>query len=195
MLTKDNFARSLKRLTRLPETGDALTALATRYSYVFPDEAALAVLHSLGPLVEIGAGTGYWAHRLREMNTDILAFDQSPPVSPAVNRYHPSAGTWTEVLSGDQAVLAAYPGRALFVCWPPLFSSLANCLDFYTGDTVAWIGDAGARTARPLGLEPTFGQVSAHPVQALEPGPGTQPTLRVWRRLPTAEAVARRDEV
>ena len=66
---------------------------------MFPDPSALEVLCSLGPLIEIGAGTGYWAYRLRQLNTDILAFDQRPPVS-AVYRSHPDAGTWTEVLAG-----------------------------------------------------------------------------------------------
>lgn len=184
MLTDDTFVTSLERITKLPEAGSALTELAGRYSYVLPEPGVLALLCSLSPLIEIGAGTGYWAYRLRQLNSDILAFDQNPPVRAGANRYHPGAGTWTEVLAGDQSVLAAYPERTLFVCWPPLYSSLANCLDFYVGNTVAWIGDPGLRTAVPLGLDPAFEQVLAHSVRVLEPWPGTKPTLTVWRRLP-----------
>src|SRR6202050_3520431 len=58
---------------------DALTNLAQRYSYVFPDDRSLTALAALGPLVEIGAGTGYWAFRLRALGVDIVAFDQAPP--------------------------------------------------------------------------------------------------------------------
>jgi len=191
MLTDDTFVTSLERITKLPEIGNALTELASRYSYVLPDPSVLAVLCSLSPLIEIGAGTGYWAYRLRQLDIDILAFDQNPPVRAGANRYHPGAGMWTEVLSGDQTVLAAYPERTLFVCWPPLYSSLANCLDFYAGNTVAWIGDSGLRTAVPLGLDPGFEQVLAHPVRVLEPWPGTKPTLSVWRRLATGQLAPR----
>ena len=52
----------------------------------------------------------------------------------------------------------------------------------YAGDIVAWIGDAGFRTAVPAGVDRVFEQVLAQPIQALEPWPGAEPTLRVWRR-------------
>lgn len=191
MPTNDTFAEALARVTELSGEASSLADLARRYSYVLPEPRVLGVLRSLSPLIEIGAGTGYWAHRLRQLHTNILAFDQNPPVQPNVNRYHPDPGTWTEVLAGDQAVLPSYPQRALFVCWPPLYSSLGDCLTFYQGDTVAWIGDAGFRTAIASGLARSFEQVAAYPVRALEPWPGTQPTLTVWRRLPQPRSATR----
>jgi len=178
----DPFTRSLDRLEAQPIRDDELTALAVRFSYVLPDPLLLSVLRGLAPLVEIGAGTGYWAHRLRQMKTDIIAIDQSPPGGLCTNRYHPDAPSWTTVVEGDQTMLAAHSDRTLFVCWPPLFSSLGDCLTFYAGDAVAWLGDTGVRTAQPAGLSEQFRQVAVYPARALEPSRNDPATLRIWCR-------------
>jgi hypothetical protein len=164
------------------EGADALTDLAQRYSYVFPDDRTLAALGGLGPIVEIGAGTGYWAYRLRNLGVDVLAFDQAPPDQQRSNRYHAPTSTWSGVIAGDESVLRHHAGRALFLCWPPLFSSLGECLTYYAGETVALIGDGGHRTARLRGLNEAFTLVALSPVRALEPFPGVAPALGVWRR-------------
>jgi hypothetical protein len=163
---------------------DALTALAQRCSYVFPDERSLSALSDIAPLVEMGAGTGYWACRLRALGVDVVAFDQAPPDRDRPNRYHARTPTWTEVIAGDHTILTRYSNRALLLCWPPLFSTLGECLTYYSGNTVAVIGDGGHRTARIRGLNETFTPVSVSPVHALEPFPEQTPTLSIWRRRP-----------
>jgi len=157
--------------------------LAQRYAYVFPDQQLVRALCELGPLVEIGAGTGYWACKLRAFGADILAFDQAPPNSDRPNRYHSHAPTWTAVEQADHTVLAAYAERALFLCWPPLFSALGDCLDFYAGNTVACIGDGGHRTARLRNLNTSFELVAVHQARAVDPLPDHAATLSIWRRL------------
>ncbi|MGC2190850.1 MAG: hypothetical protein WA751_00760, partial [Candidatus Dormiibacterota bacterium] len=127
-MVEDPLSQSLKK--RPPRSVD-LTALAVRFSYVVPEPRLLGVLHDLAPLVEIGAGTGYWAYLLRKTDTDIVAFDQTPPGSSRDNRYHPNTVCWTAVGVGDQTELVRHRDRTLFVCWPPLFSSLGDCLSFY----------------------------------------------------------------
>jgi len=188
----DQFSQSLEMLDngRLPDSEadveHALLMLAQRYAYVFPSDATLAMLAGLGPLVEIGAGTGYWAHRLRSIGVDIVAFDQAPLDRERTNRYHSPTQPWTHVEQGDQAVLPGYADRGLFLCWPPLFSSLGDCLMHYGGDTVAYIGDCGYRTARLDHLHEAFTKVAAAPVRALDPQPGVRPQLTIWKRRPPA---------
>lgn len=164
---------------------EALTSLAQRYSYVVPDDRSLAMLAGVAPLVEIGAGTGYWASRLRALGVDIIAIDQAPPGGARVNRYHATTQTWTDVIAGDQTLLSGFSDRSLFLCWPPLFSSLGDCLRYYGGNIVAVIGDGGHRTTRLNELNDTFTRVAVSPVRPLEPSPGTTPTLSIWRRLAT----------
>lgn len=178
----DDFSSLLNETEDGAQHEGELTELAQRFSYVVPDDRALSVLADLGPLVEIGAGTGYWAYRLRALGVDVVAFDLAPPDGQRPNRYHPISPTWTKVIAGDHTVLADYPDRALLLCWPPLFSSLGESLAYYAGNTVALIGDGGHRTARLPRLSEAFLNVALFPVRALEPFPGTAPTLGIWRR-------------
>jgi hypothetical protein len=161
---------------------DGLTDLAQRYSYVFPDDRSLAALAALGPLVEVGAGTGYWASRLRERSVDVVAIDEAPPDGERTNRYHRRTATWTEVITDDHTILTRYSDRALFLCWPPLFSTLGECLTYYSGSVVALVGDGGHRTARLTGLSEAFTRTEMLPVRALEPMPEAAATLTIWCR-------------
>jgi hypothetical protein len=184
----DQFSQSLERLDNgcLPDSAvdaeNALLMLAQRYAYVFPSASTLAMLARLGPLVEIGAGTGCWAHKLRSNGVDIVAFDQAPVDGDRVNRYHSRTEPWTHVEQGDQTVLSYYADRALILCWPPVFSSLGDCLTYYRGDTVAYIGDGGYRTAKLDHLDEAFTKVAAAPVRALDPHPAVPPQLTIWQR-------------
>ena len=179
---EDRFCELLGDLVDGEHSSDVLTGLAQRYSYVVPDNRTLSALTDLGPLVEMGAGTGYWAYRLQALGADVVAFDQAPPDRARPNRYHAKTPTWTEVTGGDHTVLAEYSDRTLLLCWPPLFSSLGECLVYYSGNTVAVIGDNGHRTARLRGLNESFANIAASPVRALEPLPGVAATLSIWRR-------------
>jgi hypothetical protein len=181
-LAADVFGQCVRALGGGSYAEPEAVALSQQYAYVFPESQALALLATLGPIIEIGAGTGYWAAKLKDMGVDIIAFDQAPPDTDLVNRYHAKTATWTDVAHGDHTLLPAYPDRALFLCWPPLFSALGECLSFYQGDTVAYIGDDGHRTAFIDGLTETFAKVAECPVRALDPFPGTTPSLTVWQR-------------
>ncbi len=178
----DSFAEAVRDVEVGARSDVTLTDLAQRYSYVLPDDATLTMLAERGPLVEIAAGTGYWAQRLRALGVNVVALDQAPPDGDTANRYHAPTPTWTEVLRGDHTVLAAYADRALFLCWPPRFSALGDCLSFYAGKTVAVIGDGGHRTARIRGLNGAFTRVALSPVRALEPDLDVAPTLTIWER-------------
>ena len=189
-MRNDQFSQSLEMLDNgcLPDPAanaeHVLLTLAQSYAYVFPSDSALAMLAGLGPLVEIGAGTGCWAHRLRSIGADLVAYDQAPLDGERTNRYHPPGRPWTHVEQGDQTELSNHADRGLFLCWPPLFSSLGDCLTYYRGDTVAYIGDGGYRTARLDHLHEAFTKVATAPVRALDPDPGIRPQLTIWKRTP-----------
>lgn len=59
------------------------------YAYAPPTAAALAALAARAPLVEVGAGTGYWARCLRGAGAAVAAYDAAPPgPRGAANAYH-----------------------------------------------------------------------------------------------------------
>ena len=60
---------------------EARDRLVARYSWAIPNDEAIRVLAAHAPLIELAAGTGYWAYLLRARNVDILAFDTYPPTS------------------------------------------------------------------------------------------------------------------
>jgi hypothetical protein len=71
--------------------------LSRKYAFGVPGNDALDCLARYGPLVEIGAGTGYWARCLRERGVDIFAYDvigdawRSWSVHPSWRRFDAAA--------------------------------------------------------------------------------------------------------
>lgn len=91
----------------------ARTSMVKEFSWAIPNEEAIKLL-AQQPLVEIGAGNGYWAACIDKAGGDILCFDQEPwkhlhyPVAP-----------------GDARKAGDHPDRALFLCWPPYATGMA----------------------------------------------------------------------
>src|SRR3954471_21819338 len=68
--------------------------LSERYSFAIPSNEVLAALRALGPLVEVGAGAGYWARLLRDLGADVVATDLE---LPADNGWLHGARPWTAI--------------------------------------------------------------------------------------------------
>ena len=124
-----------------------------RYAYAIPDDTALDLLAARAPILEIGAGTGYWAYLLRQRGVDVLAFDANPPLDDThSNRFHRNdlavGVTWTEVVTGGPEQAAEHPERTLFLCWPPPGDPMAaHALAVYQGERVVFIGEWNPKTA------------------------------------------------
>ena len=101
------------------------------YAWAIPCREAVDAVAELSPLVEVGAGTGYWKMLLEQVGAVVDAFDKAPPVKQ-----------WSEVRKGDPRVLRSYPHATLFLCWPLYDKPMASrCLKFYKGGCVAYIGE------------------------------------------------------
>lgn len=126
-----------------PRAKDRLVA---KYSHAIPDPKALEIIAQHSPIVEPGAGTGYWAYCLTQMGCDILAYDIHP-ITNDTNRYHRASDgaiEWHPVLISNPNSHQALqdPARALFLCWPPYATDMAaSALAQYTGDTVIYLGE------------------------------------------------------
>jgi len=118
-------------------------AWCVKYAWSVPSTEALETIAALGPVVEIGAGAGYWAYLLREMGVDVLAYDVTPPTAASkANHWHAETNTWTEVLQGNTDEAAKHPERTLFLCWPPYDTAMGVwALKAYKGNTVVYIGE------------------------------------------------------
>ncbi len=135
------------------------------------------------PIVELGAGTGYWACLLRRRGVDCVAYDLAPPDRmPNPNRFR--ALTWTHVEPGDVDTLAAHSDRALLLCWPSYRASFAaRALGAYSGTTLVYIGEpAGGHTADDAFFARLDREWFAVEHVALPNWPGTRDALTVYRR-------------
>jgi hypothetical protein len=170
--------------------------LVSRYSWAIPNEEALQAIarHSPRGLVEIGAGTGYWASLLQANGLSVFAYDSCPPrTRQHTNSYfrydrRGVVGTlWTEVKRGGARRAADHPERTLFLCWPPYNAKMAaNALKAYAkagGTTLAYIGEgAGGCTA-----DDSFHEMLAEGWEEVESvaiprWSGMHDALIIWRR-------------
>lgn len=106
--------------------------LVDEYAWAIPNDHALRALARLAPIVEIGAGRGYWARMLRDRGVDVLAYDIAPPDGPL----------WTDVEVGGVEKATEHSDRTLLLCWPPASGATAKaCLAAYLGRCVVYVGE------------------------------------------------------
>lgn len=100
---------------------EARTEFIRRFSFAIPNEKALEAIARLSPLVEIGAGTGYWAALLARRGADIVCTGErvvDDSYNQSIGRYHP-------VKKVGEAGLCYLINRNAFLCWPPYDCDLA----------------------------------------------------------------------
>lgn len=109
--------------------------LVNKYSWAVPTEPILNEILKYSPLIEIGAGLGYWASLLQLKGADILPFDD-------LSWDHDGNKPWCEIKKGDYTEINNHPKRMLFLCWAPYGEDMAyNCVKTYTGKHVLWVGE------------------------------------------------------
>lgn len=115
---------------------DRRMVLTKKYAWAIPNDTALSAIRSQTPLIEIGAGKGYWASLL---DVDIICYD----IAPDGNRWC-DPGYYYPVAKGGPEQILAHPDRTLMLCWPPYNNSMASeCLKVYTGNVLIYIGEGG----------------------------------------------------
>lgn len=114
--------------------------LVSKYAWAIPNEEALQVLVDYSPIIEIGAGTGYWAYLAKNMGANIICYDNFL----GDENHYKHFVTWVDVYKGNEKILKKHKNehRTLFLCWPPYGDKMAfNCVKFFEGDTIIYIGE------------------------------------------------------
>jgi len=160
--------------------------LVRKYSWAIPTEEAVRKIIDHGPIVEMGAGTGYWAHLIRLLDGDTIAYDVTPPSNESSledwNVWH-AGNTFTKVLEGGPKVLRQHSDRTLFLCWPPLKSSMASeCLRYWEGKKLIFVGDRD-NTANKGFFKCLKDDFSLTEVIPIPQWANAQDTMTIWRRL------------
>ncbi|KAG7396447.1 hypothetical protein PHYBOEH_002264 [Phytophthora boehmeriae] len=122
------------------------------YAYATPTREALDIMAKHAPIVEVGAGTGYWSSLLQRANVDVIAYDKCPPSTEGTdgNAYHGHVPPFCPVGRGGPEILSQedMAGRALFLCYPPPGDAMAvRSVQLFQGDVILhvgeWQGDTG----------------------------------------------------
>jgi len=129
--------------------------LCRKYTWCIPDPKSLRLVakHSMGRIVEIGAGRGYWAWQLSKLGVDVVAYDLRP-LDSGINPWHShlvhplfgptsiSKKSYFHVQKGDAISARAHPDRTLMLCWPPYNYDMAyRALNHYKGDRLIYLGE------------------------------------------------------
>lgn len=127
--------------------------LQANYAYTIPAPQTLEwVADFCGdlPIVELGAGRGYWAAQLAQVGLTVDAYDSKPPdknrntsfpeAAGQVDVWHPVEGL-AEFVTRSQS--ADY---ALFLCWPPgwgdpMSSEALTAFEEAGGERLVYIGE------------------------------------------------------
>lgn len=119
----------------------ARDVLTKRYAWAIPDERALAALAALSPIVELGAGSGYWTYELRKRGAVVAPYDINP--YPLFNGY--ISWSWVAVAKGGaEKAMRHHAERTLFICWPNGHEDFARAVELHRGDHVVLIGEGTA---------------------------------------------------
>lgn len=113
--------------------------LINKYSYAIPNNEAIKAIIKYSPLIEIGAGHGYWAFLLSQAGADIIAFDDYSWFGKTVLD---SKNFYMNIEKANHKILKNHPDRNLLLCWPPPFDDMAyKCLKCFKGKYFIYIGE------------------------------------------------------
>ena len=117
--------------------------MVRRYAWAVPNDQAIQAIVERSPIIEIGAGRGYWAKLVaQEAGGDILAFDINPPNKEGRNYYHSEIGMFLPVTYGGVSKVRTYPDRTRLLCWPPYHREMGHkALKHHTGNCIIYIGE------------------------------------------------------
>jgi len=179
----------LNWLDRLPHSlfaYDKRDELVRKYAWAVPSPEAIAAIAALSPIIEIGAGTGYWAKLIQDAGADIVAYDYAPPLG-GENAYRHKQ-QWFDVQSGGTNSVEAHPDRTLFLCWPPYSDPMAeDALAGYEGRTVVYIGEGhGGCNATDAFFDALDADWTCDCTLEIPQWDGIRDYLTIWRRKESA---------
>ena len=141
------------------------TPLVRDHAYGIPNQEALDAIAEASPagVVEVGAGTGYWARLLHDRGVDVLAFDLRP-ASTGTNHFVNDA-SWFRVEEADATVAALHPARTLLLVWPTKDEAWAadasSAFHAAGGTTLVYVGEGPGGATGDAALHAQLGMTGA----------------------------------
>lgn len=115
-----------------------------KYSFAIPTNEIINEIIKYSPIIEIGAGSGYWAYLIKKHGGEIIAFDNSQRNRDWIEHRKAMFFTndWFNVGFGDEERVKYYPDHTLFLCWVGLGADYGTkALKNYKGKHLIYIGE------------------------------------------------------
>lgn len=148
----------------------AQMALQATYAYAIPSPETIdwvARICGGRPLLEVGAGRGYWAAQLALAGLTVEAYELAPPdavENVSFPRAKGQADVWYTVNDVKELRFDDLSDAVLFLCWPPgwgnsMASDVLSAFESAGGSQLIYIGEPkGGKTAN----DAFFDALSAH---------------------------------
>ena len=106
------------------------------FGFAVPTRAAIRLISRYSPILEVGAGTGYWAMELAQAGVNIAATDPTPGM------YLEGSSLWSRIdqIGGTEA-LDKYPGRNLLICWPEMAAWPGDVVNECSSKHIIYVGE------------------------------------------------------
>lgn len=154
--------------------------LIESHGYAIPNEIALNKIASLGPVLEIGSGSGYWVDLLRKKGADVIAVDDK---SDGFKKF------WIDdtIFMDGVCYLMQHdgcPDRTLLLCWSRYGHDMVQA---FKGDHLVIVGEPvrGCTCACTWGIDEDdeeFAGWELTEICAIPTWPGMRDDLRIYRR-------------
>lgn len=160
-----------------PSLETARKKLIWAYSWAIPSNEVIQEVSRYSPLLELGAGTGYWGWLIRQAGGLINCWDSNSSAGPH----------WSEVEYGTPEMLTDFPGlesRTLLLVWPPLDEPMAEyALIRFTGKHVIYAGEWRGRTGSAGFHDRLESDYRIERIIELPQWPGYTDSLRIYSRF------------
>lgn len=139
----------IKRFMKLMEKGLLREDLVREYAFAVPNLKAIKEVIRHSPIIEIGAGSGYWSYLINKYGGNIIAFDDFSR-NNEWNEEREGVMTkpyflkkWYDIKKENEEIITKYPNHTLFLCWVDHFSEMGlNCLKLYKEAYFIYIGES-----------------------------------------------------
>jgi hypothetical protein len=130
----------------------AQMTLQSVYAYAIPAPETIewvARFCDSRPMLELGAGRGYWAAQLARAGLTIDAYELEPPdktANPSFPQTEGQADVWYSVVGLDELSFDDRSDQVLFLCWPPgwgntMASKTLAAFELAGGERLIYIGE------------------------------------------------------
>jgi hypothetical protein len=130
----------------------AQMVLQATYAYAIPSPETIEWLSNVcdgRPIVELGAGRGYWASQLAHAGNAVSAYELEPPDTGENVSFPKAAGQndlWHPVSHIDGLQVDDHSDSVLFLCWPPgwgdtMASVALDAFERAGGEQLVFVGE------------------------------------------------------